>query len=89
MRYSRRVKHPLKTYLQEVGLTAEQFAAKVRACGSPTLTASYLSQIIIGYRHPSRALAISISHASEGAVSVGDLMEFDAASEVSPFIKTA
>jgi transcriptional regulator with XRE-family HTH domain len=72
------VTHPLRTYLVKHALTEAAFAEKVGAQGSET-TASYISQIIIGYRKPGGALAVAISDATNGHVSVDDLLRFEKA----------
>ena len=68
--------HPLKSFLVDEELTAEQFAERVRKIGGVETTGGYISQILIGHRYPSRFLAIAISEATKGRVSVADLMEF-------------
>lgn len=60
--------HPLKTYLKKAALTEEAFASSVGTTGS------YLSQIVCGYRYPSRELAKRISQATDGLVSAADLL---------------
>jgi DNA-binding transcriptional regulator YdaS (Cro superfamily) len=62
------VTHPLKTYLKKVSLTEEVFAQTVGTTGS------YISQIVCGYRYPSRDLAKAIASATDGLVSAAELL---------------
>ena len=67
--------HPLKTYLQKHSITEAEFATKV-TLASIEVEASYISQIIIGYRKPGGALAVAIADATNKHVSVDDLLRF-------------
>jgi hypothetical protein len=69
--------HPLKTYLLGKKMAARDFVKLIAQHGVKT-TPSYLSQIVIGHRHPSRVLAVAISLATDGEVSIDKLMTFDA-----------
>jgi hypothetical protein len=69
------VPHPLKTFMRAHGITATQFAAHVSTHGEET-TASYISQIVIGYRKPGGSLAVAIADATGGHVTVDDLLRF-------------
>ena len=60
--------HPLKRYLKDRSLTADEFAAQI---GS---TSSYLSQIICGHRRPSVEMARKIEAATGGDVKAGELL---------------
>lgn len=68
--------HPLKTYLSKHQITEHAFAETVAASGVD-VTASYISQIVIGYRKPGSALAVAIADATNKAVTVDDLMRFE------------
>lgn len=68
--------HPLKTYLEKHSITESAFAESVTRLGVDT-TASYISQIIIGYRKPGGALAVAIADATNKHVSVDDLLRFE------------
>ncbi len=68
--------HPLKTYLDKHKITETAFAESVTRLSVET-TASYVSQIIIGYRKPGGALAIAIADATNKHVSVDDLLRFE------------
>lgn len=71
------VTHPLKTYLDKHEITEAAFADRVgRLLCGPAPKASYISQIIIGYRRPGGALAIAIADATERHVTVDDLLRF-------------
>lgn len=60
--------HGLKRYLVENDLTLEKFSAAVG------ISKGYLSQLINYARHPSCPVALRISEATKGAVSVLDLL---------------
>lgn len=70
--------HPLRTYLHNHKITEQAFADSVTRLGVDT-TASYISQIIIGYRKPGGALALAIADATNKHVSVEDLLRFEKA----------
>lgn len=70
--------HPLKTYLDKHEITESAFAESVTRQGAET-TASYISQIIIGYRKPGGALAIAIADATNRHVTTDDLLRFEPA----------
>lgn len=67
--------HPLKNYLKKHAITEAEFADKVKLVGIE-VEASYISQIIIGYRRPGGALAVAIADATNKHVSVDDLLRF-------------
>ena len=62
------MRHPLKEWLRARGETAEHFAARIDS------TASYVSQIMTGYRRPSVELAKAIEAVTDGEVRAADLL---------------
>ncbi len=73
--------HPLKEFLTKYSLTEEGFAERLVLFGRST-TGSYISQIITGFRHPSRKLAKIISRGTAGEVTVAELLEFEPPADV-------
>lgn len=70
--------HPLRAYLDKHEITESEFADKVTQLGV-TMTTSYVSQIVIGYRKPGSALAVAIADATNKAVTVDDLLRYERA----------
>jgi DNA-binding transcriptional regulator YdaS (Cro superfamily) len=70
------VTHPLKVYLSKHEITEHAFAETVKTHGV-TVSASYISQIIIGYRRPKGALAVAIADATNKSVTTDDLLRFE------------
>ncbi len=64
--------HPLKSFMKTTGMTEAAFG-KLIGCSS-----NYVSQIICGYRHPSREFAKAIEKATNGLVKAGDILMWEA-----------
>ena len=67
--------HPLRAYLTKHEITEAAFSERLSRRGV-SASPSYISQIIIGYRRPGGQLAISISDATAGAVTVEDMLRY-------------
>jgi DNA-binding transcriptional regulator YdaS (Cro superfamily) len=65
--------HPLKAWLKDNSETARALATRMKRQGCKTISASYLSQIITGYRRPGPDIALAIVNATRGGVSLEEL----------------
>ncbi len=67
--------HPLKKWMKEQHVTAEQFAERIAS------TASYVSQIVTGTRRPSVDLARLIESSTNGDVKAADALLWERKSD--------